>query len=122
MSGVFVSVDVEPCPCEPEGLSLRFMQARADQGESRITAVWFEDDLGREGWWTLQSLGDLSGTRVTEGALCLRVQDSSAGTATLIRGGAFGLRLSMQTEHEPCELTVGYLLLGEHCKTRDEGA
>ena len=88
----FIWVEVEPCDCCPDGLSLRFKRAGS---ERVITRVAFSTDDGLDGMWAVCGLNADDGTARCE-ALASLVEDSSEGTTLLVVGGAFGLRL----EHE----------------------
>jgi hypothetical protein len=105
VSARFIDVQVEEHPELPDGCSLRFRE----NGERRAVAlVRYESEAGTAGIWRVEA-ARADGTRAP--AQAVSVDDSSAGTATLIVGGEHGLRLtsleSGDTASEP------YLLLAE---------
>jgi hypothetical protein len=110
----FVDVFIEPCPCAQDGLVLRFMQAGPAAKE--IDAVFYSDELGREGWWRVRGAMDPD-ARERGVARAVLVQDSSAGTSLLIEGGTHGLALELEADPSVRD-RVAYLLLAETTRVR----
>lgn len=81
----FIDVFVEPNPNAPEGSGLRF---KAEGASRPITRVRHE---GR--WCRVVGWSSANGGSPCE-ALAILVEDSSAGTALLIAGGYWGVRLT----------------------------
>ena len=114
MSGIFIEVFVEPGACAEDGLVLRFM--RAGPEGAAIDGVFYEDDDGRAGWWTVRAALDEQGAREARATATL-VQDSSAGTSLLIAGGTHGLALTL-AEDPSARVRVPYLLLARDARVR----
>jgi hypothetical protein len=114
MSGSFVEVFVEPCACAEDGLVLRFMRAGAEGAV--IHEVFYEDDEGREGWWSVRAALDDEEASQTDATATL-VQDSSAGTSLLITGGTHGLSLVLVSDPS-ARVRVPYLVLSRDARVR----
>ncbi len=99
----FVDVYVEPHDDIPDGASLRY---KAESSPERVRAVVYETDDGEEGEWLVTSPGS-DGRDL--GVFHVLVEDSGAGTSSLVFGDEYGLRLT----HEDTGKTVAeaYLLL-----------
>jgi hypothetical protein len=95
----FIDVYVEPHEALPDGCSMRFKS----HGEARtITRVRYESEDGVEGTWTIAAGGGAP-------ARAMPVEDSSAGSSTLVVGDAQGLRLTHEATGET--IAEAYLLV-----------
>jgi len=94
---VFIDVVVE----EHDALAGVVMRWRTVPGAvpRAVARVRYEPERGPEGDWTVSAPG--------AAARAVEVEDSSAGTATLIYGGARGLRLRLGEQ----EVAEPYLVL-----------
>jgi len=99
----FIQIEVEEHDALPDGCSMRF---RASGEAAPVRRVRYESEDGREGIWRIVAE---HADGATAEAMAIEVEDSSAGTATLIYGGAHGLRLLPEGEGEP--VAEPYLLL-----------
>ena len=101
---MFIQVEVEEHEEIPDGCSLRFRAAPGASAPRPVTRVTYEAEDGTTGVWIIEA-ESADGARTT--ALAIEVDDSGAGTSTLVYGGARGLRLTLgaTTAAEP------YLLL-----------
>jgi hypothetical protein len=88
----FIDVFVDPNPNAPEGCGLRFKSESAARPVSRVRVDG--RDCSVVGW---SSDGDGSPCP----ALAVEVEDSSAGTAILVHGGDWGIRLTPDDGSEP---------------------
>jgi len=104
----FVSIDVDPGPADPDGLSMRFKRAGALEV---VHAIVYESDNGLYGRWQLWAVDDPEGTTRRE-ARCVLVDDSSDGLSRLFVGGRQGLLLVHADTHSV--VRVPYLLLTAH--------
>jgi CubicO group peptidase (beta-lactamase class C family) len=97
---LFIDVFIEPNPNTPEGCGLRFKSEAAPRA---VHAVRYDGALYDVAGWS--SAG--GGTPCP--ALAATVEDSGAGTATLVYGGDWGLRLTPRDGGRP--FGEAYLLL-----------
>jgi hypothetical protein len=80
----FIDVIVEPNSCAPEGCGLRF---KTEDEPQVVTRIRFE---GR--WCSVRGWSSAGGGSLCD-AMTAPVEDSSAGTAALVFGGDWGIRL-----------------------------
>lgn len=99
-----IHVEVEEHDALPEGCSMRF---RATGEPAPVRAVRYESEDGRSGIWAVHAERS-DGTRAS--AMAVVVDDSGAGSSTLIYGGEHGLRLTPESGESIAE---PYLLLAE---------
>lgn len=103
MSSLFVEVRVEEHDALPDGCCLRWKA----QGQGRVVSeVRYEAESGTAGLWAVEA-ASADGARAA--ATAYPVDDSSAGTSTLIVGGDHGLRLTSKDTGEV--VAEPYLLL-----------
>ncbi len=102
-TGHFVDVLVDAHPELPSGLCMRW---KAEGPPSPVTVVLFEPDDGPDGQWLVSGCGP-EGETVAQ---AITVNDSSAGTSTLIWGGSHGLLLRLEADPQ-VQAREAYLLL-----------
>jgi len=107
MASTFVNVQVEEHEALPDGCCLRF---RSQSERRTVTVIAYESESGTRGHWQVEGRA-LDDSAVPASAY--EVDDSSAGTSTLIVGAAHGLRLTSATTGET--LAEPYLLLNLDC-------
>jgi hypothetical protein len=100
----FVDVQVDEHDALPEGCSMRFKQIGTPRAVRRVRC---EPDLREAGVWLVESP---SADGTPEVAWGVTVEDSSAGTSTLVYGGAHGLRLRPDSGEDDV-VAEPYLLL-----------
>jgi len=101
--GRFIHVEVEEHEALPDGCSMRFHGTGPSFAVERVR---YESEDGRDGVWIVHA-EDADGRRGP--ATGCTVEDSSAGSSTLIHGGAHGLRLVHEDGGD--EVAEPYLLL-----------
>ncbi|MSQ84654.1 MAG: hypothetical protein EXR77_17570 [Myxococcales bacterium] len=102
-SSHFVDVLVDPHTELPSGMCMRFKA----QGQAwPVAVVCYEPDDGPHGQWLVSGCGPDGETA----AQAVTVDDSSAGTSTLIWGGSHGLLLRLASDPS-VESREAYLLL-----------
>ncbi|WP_394848378.1 hypothetical protein LZC95_13055 [Pendulispora brunnea] len=101
--GRFIHVEVEEHEALPDGCSMRF---HGTGQPFTVERVRYESEDGREGIWLVHA-AHADGTRGA--AMGSTVEDSSAGSSTLVYGGAHGLRLVHEDGGD--EVAEPYLLL-----------
>jgi hypothetical protein len=107
MPSTFVNIQVEEHEALPDGCCLRF---RAQSAGRTVTVIAYESESGTRGHWRVEGRAeDGSSTPAT----AYEVDDSSAGTSTLLAGAAHGLRLTFPPTGET--LAEPYLLLNLDC-------
>ncbi len=94
MKTFFVDVNVEEHDDLPNGCSQRFRAL--DEGKP-VHRVRYESESGVDGTWRVHAERSNGGKTIAMG---YPVEDSSAGTSTLIVGGERGLRLASEESGE----------------------
>ena len=100
-----VEVNIEEHEALPQGCCMRFRAS----GEPRpVRYVTYESEDGREGTWHVEAQHS-DGSRAP--AMAIEVDDSGAGTSTLIYGGNHGLRLTPTFTTSDERIAEPYLLV-----------
>ncbi len=86
----FIEVNVEECEGIDAAVCLRFK--KADVTTRTIVKLWYENESGQEGEWSV-SAADATSKSVGP-ATAYRVEDSSDGVVWLVVGGSGGLLLT----------------------------